>query len=519
MRTLAYVLLFVAILYTHCAPAATELANNITAFGNYIIVDNLIVPSGISFEAHNIVVSDSLNITNFGTIHGGIEICENCVLELENTGVFDATVTMHPGARLVQVISSDAAATDIGLSDGYDVRVQNGHDITFNTVINIADNANTIELNNVELNAGRTSDFVVLSDVILHGNTMLVFDDVPSGDFLLFSDVNGEGAVYADSPSLDRLHILQTFVMDDDVYMRLARSTDYARILNNDMGRFLNDLRAGGNDIKLFSKLDRARTIGEIDNILSKSVRTNPIKLLRPMNLLYRHKMAETMYIDDFTVFGISPLIIYSDDVLISGIKPNVRFNIFDKLHMELSGYVLNTDYSDDINDYRGISYGVGARGQYDLSDKDFMRAYIGADISSFNIRPVFDGESIIDNPNGMTLHMAGEYARHFNILNEYTIMPFVLAGAEYMAIASSNDMNVFVGTGAEAGYKYEFDGLRYEYTLRTFVQTDVVVGIGVGMSVWSLVDSAGVDVRLGAIYDNDFGISCTASINGIFRF
>lgn len=519
MKTVARILLLYIVLGVDVVRGDAILTDDLVAFGNYVIVDNMTVANGVWFEAHNIVISDSLDITNFGEIRGTVEISENCTMALENSGVFDADVIIHTGAKFIQVISSDASATNIGLNGGYDVRVQNGCGLTFDRVMNVAANADAIEFNNVNINAGRISDYTVLSNITLHGNNTLVFDDVPNGDMLLFSDISGGGAVYADSAALDSLHILQTFVVDDDVFMRLVRSTDYARILNNDMGRFLNSLRANGNDSKLFLKLDSAQTIDDINKILSQSVRTNPIKLLQPMQLVYRQKTLETMHIDDVTIFGIEPLIIYSPDVLISGISPNVYFNIFDKLHMELSGYILNIDYSDDINDYGGVSYGIGVNSQYDLSGKDFLRLYTNINKSWFDVGPVFNNGRIVNNPDGITLHMSGEYAHTFTISDEYSLSPFVFMGGEYMNMSGLDDTHVFIGGGMDVGYKYEFDGLQYDYKLRILTQTDGAIGFGFNASVWSGLDAAGADVHIGAIYDDCFGLSWHASINGRFGF
>ncbi len=519
MKPLAYVLLVLAFALPSVVCASVEFADDIIAFGNYTISDDIIVSNGIMLEAHNLVINDSLRITNFGEIHGGIEICANCVLELQNSGVFDADVTTNPGSKFIQVISSDSTATHLGLDGGYDVRVQNANGLTFSLFADATRNADAIEFNNAEFNAGRVSEFSAMSGVTLYGNNTLIFDDMPTGDVLLFSDISGTGAVYAVSRTLDKLHVLQTFVADDDVYVRIVRSTDYARIFNNDMGCFLNELRANGADEKLFAKLDSVPTMDEINKILSQSVRTNPIKLLQPIKLFYRQKTLDLMHIDDFTKFGVEPLVMYSSDSIIGGVRPNLRFDIFDSLHLELSGYVLNLDYSDDINEYRGSSYGFGVNGQFDLSNVDFLRLYAMAARSYFNVGPVFDNGRVISNPDGTNAIVSGEYAHRFQMAGAYFASPFVMLGAEYMNVANSNDVQFFGGGGADIGYEYEFDGLRYNYALRGVAQSDGTVGVGVNVSAWSNIDAAGANVHIGVIRDDDFGVSYVLSINSMFQF
>ena len=225
------------------------------------------------------------------------------------------------------------------------------------------------------------------------------------------------------------------------------------------------------------------------------------------------------MHIDDFTIFGVEPLLIRSSDVSIMGVRPNVQFNLVDNLHMNLSAYILNIDYQDDINDFPGMSYGIGVDAQYDVSGVDFVRAYAVANQSFFDVGPVFHSGHIINNPDGATLYLGGEYAHMFKVSGNYTLTPFVMAGAEYMNIVNSGNLDTFVGAGADFGYKYEFDGLRYDYALRTFGRTDGAIGVGANISVWSSFDEAGANMHIGTIYDNDFGISYMLSINGVFRF
>lgn len=487
--------------------------------GNFEITENVTVHNNVEFSANDILLQNSVQIYNHGKIDGRINICQNCTLELINAGTFSADVVLQNGAHIVQVITSNETMNNIGTVAGYDVYVRDAVALNLNQVKTIADGANKVKFINSSFNAGNVADYVALSGVDMYGDIVLTLNDVSNQPMLLFTNVSGDAVVSVDSVQSDVLHVFRTYKIDNDVFVRMVRSTDYARIMNNDMGRFLNNLRAGGDDNKLFSKLDSVNSLAEINDILSKSVRTNPIKLMRPLEIMYSHKSLEIMHIDDKTTFGIEPFAVYSSDARMAGIRPNIKMKISDDLHMDLSGVVAGAAYSDDINEFKAVSFGVWADAQYDITDRNFVRAHIGADKTMFNVGPIFDGTNVVNNPDGISAFMIGEAGHRFDFDGGYNISPFVLVGGKYMSVANDNDKDMFAGGGVEIGFVYEFDGLRYDYGARAIAQSDSVIGAGINISVWSIFDDAGANVYIGGIYHNDFGMSYKLSINGLFRF
>ena len=499
--------------------SSMDLTGNLVASGNYAISEDVVVNNNVWFEAHDIQVNDSIKITNFGEIHGGINVCAACTMELQNVGIFDASVVLQTGAHLVQVINSDDSITNIGNSGKYDLVVRDGVGIDLNAVLSIAANANSVIFSNTTFDAGAMSGFVAPTNIELHGGTIVRFRDISNSSLLLFSDTIGDGVVYVDSPVLDRLYVFQTYKENHDIYLRVMRSTDYARILNNNMGRFLNNLRTSGVDNKLFAKLDTAETIGALNAILSRSVRTNPIKLMRPISLMNFYKMLEIMHIDDGVVFGVEPIMIHSSDIYMRGVRPSASFNISDNLHLKISGVAANLDYADDINEYTGMSLGVDIDAQYYLLYDNFLRAHVGGGKSYFNVGPVFDDGAVIKDPNGISVYASNELGHTFYIADDYKLSPFAGVGIQYISIASASDSIFYGFGGTDIGYEYKFDGLRYIYSGRIVAQTNDTYGAAIGFSVWSIIDAAGADVHIGTIYNNDFGMSFNVMLNGRFRF
>lgn len=498
---------------------ALDLRGDINTSGNFPLNEDTMVYSGVVLSAHDILVQNNLLLYNMGTIDGRVNVSGTYTLELMNSGTLYADVVLQNGAHLVQVISSNETATEIGSVSNYRVSVRDGRALDLRRIMGVTQNADRVEFVNTTFNAGSVSTFVAPNGINLCGDILLTFNDVPDGQMLLFSGATGDAVISVDSLQSDVLYAFQTYWVDDNVFVHMVRSTDYARIMNNDMGRFLNNLRAGGDDNKLFSKLDSAKSLAEINDVLSKSVRITPIKLMRPLEIMYSHKSLEIMHIDDETTFGIEPFAIYSSDLHMAGIRPNVKMKISDDWHLELSGVVAGAAHSDDINEFDTMSFGVWADVQYNITDKDFVRAHIGGDKTMFNVGPIFDGAGTVNDPDGISAFIIGEVGHRFDFDDGYNISPFVLVGGEYMSVANANDKNMFAGGGAEFGYEYEFDGLRYNYALRAIARTDSVIGAGINISVWSIFDDAGANVHIDAIHDNDFGMSYKLSINGIFRF
>ena len=293
---------------------------------------------------------------------------------------------------------------------------------------------------------------------------------------------------------------------------------DYGRILNNSAGRFLNFLRDKSPDDKLLNKMDNAKTMAELKHIMSKSVRLHPIKLMQPIKTLYAHKSLEMMHIYDETGFVIVPFGVFSKDMILTGVGPRINAKISDNLHLAISGYITDLEYSNDINEYNGTSYGVGLDIIGNLSLDTFVRVYGDFNFNSFDVGPVFDGRGVKNDPTGIFWHITGEMGYRFDV-NEYYISPFVMLGSNYTEISNDDAFCVFAGVGTNVGFSVVMDGLQYDYAVRGIVRLSGEFGVSLNTSAWSIMDVAGVDMGIGALYDEQNGVSYQVSLEGKFSF
>ena len=179
MKTLAQFLFIYVCCAIVCGGAnAFEISGNLVVSGNYSVNTDFTVLPGILFEAHDIQATNSLNILNRGQISGGIDVCSNCVVKIQNSGVFNATVSLQSGAKFIQVISQSDEITNLGLGSGFDVVVNDGVGLSFFDVMSIASNADSVEFSDTDFNAGTTGGFVAYSNINLTGDIILRFDDV-----------------------------------------------------------------------------------------------------------------------------------------------------------------------------------------------------------------------------------------------------------------------------------------------------------------------------------------------------
>ena len=126
---------FAMVWHTCDAVNALEISGNTVVSGTYFLNENTTVLNNSLFSANNIQTINSLTITNYGQISGKINVCTNCMVEVRNTGIFDADVLLQPGAHFVQVISENDEITNLGLSSEYDVVVRDGNDLNFAEVV------------------------------------------------------------------------------------------------------------------------------------------------------------------------------------------------------------------------------------------------------------------------------------------------------------------------------------------------------------------------------------------------
>lgn len=496
---------------------ATDIDSHI--IGDYNMNSHTTITSNGSLSGGVVNVLGGWTITNYGSITSNLNICDHCNVRIENAGTYNAGAVLGTGATITQVIHNQNDITELsGIGVGYDVEISDTNvALNWDNIVANTGNATGYTLSYAKIRLDNVA--TVNKPIVLNGNSVLYINSDINSDTLLFNNVSGDGTILVSDDNVDSLHLVQAYKDNNHVYLHLVRSGDYGRILNNDVGRFLNALREKSPNDKLLKRLDNADNEKELKRIISHSVRVRPIRMMNTIKTLYSHKTTETMRIEHDYGFGIMPNFVFSNNMRLSGVEPSVSIKIDDDLRMKIYGQLSYLEYTDDINEYSGMSFGGGADAVYDLSSDNFIRAYGGLNYTTFNVGMVFNGSGKTENPGGFSGFINTEIGHKFVIDDDYFVSPFVLLGGDYMAMLNEQDFDVYGGVGADSGYKFNCDGLEYTYAVRGIVRSDMNFGADINVSVWSVMDAAGADFKFGAFHDNEFGLSYHISLNARFDF
>ena len=463
-------------------------------------------------------VTNAVTITNCGDISGTINLAPGKELRIENFGTYNASVVLGDSiASVTQVIKTTPGITELSGIDNYSVLITDTPNaLDWASIAGKTSNADRYKFSNAKI---EMNGVINITNVDLVGDVFVYINNVSNADAALFTNFSGSGGVHVIPGTPDSLHSMETYISGSSMFVHVARATDYGRILNNNVGVFLENLRASVPDDKLLQRMDYVDTIDDLNRIMDDSVRIHPIKMMRSIKMMYMHKMLENVHIGKNDGLEFTPLTIFSDDMFLIGGNIGLNLSLDDDLYINVFGNVSELKYSDDISSYNGMSYGIGADVIYNLSSNNYVRMYGGMNLSSFNSGMVFNGNGATKDPYGVSGYISGEFGRRFDFADKYYVSPFVTLGGDYMTLLNSDDYDLYVGGGINTGFDFEFDGFRYDYNARGVVRSDGGIGAELNISILSLADAAGAGVRGGVFYDNTIGISYHAVLDLKFDF
>ncbi len=474
--------------------------------------DSVITDSGALYS-DNIRVTESITLENHGLINGKIYIGDGHKLVLQNAGDIDAEFHFGNNSGLVQLVRTNDDMTDLGLDGGFDVLVRDSVPLLLRDIYSLSgdnlilDNA-TLILDGV-LETGDRS-------LAIMGNVFVHLGDVSDvGVRPILRNITGDGKVYFITDDLPVLYAIESYVVDGDVYARMVRETDYVKVLKNDVGRFLNELRLINPDDGLLVRLDAATTMDEINSVMADSVRLNPINLMRPIRSFNLFRMN----FDDMGPGNLDVRMGYvaSDDFEIYSAGATGMLHVGNDLTIRFGGGVGDVSYVDDINDYSGLMLGGDIRLRY---DNNFIMADIGAGATyaMFDVGPVYDNGAVKINPDGVSVYGSADFGVYAIRSGGFSLMPFVGVGTDYVSVLDDTDFDTTGRIGAEFNFASHEYSLHYDYRVRAFVDSGSNYGGGVRMAIWSPYDDMGGNVDVDIIY-GDIGLSYRVSLNGCVKF
>ena len=472
-----------------------------------VISDTTFAPSDIVYDMS---IEKSANITNMGNISGFVEVRSGLDVYIQNLGNIDATFYIPNTSRITQVIKDKKDINPIlGATNNFQIMVQNEEKIAWKDLQDISIWADKIVLNNSvldlssKLSAVTVVDNVFSPEIELRGNNVLYIDDVSEfSDKPLLSNISGEGTVNINVSEQNPLYRVSSYIKNNELFVTLVRETDYLRILGDNKGSFLNNLRETNPNDKLLSVLDAAESIDDINKIMARSIRLNPINLMDSVVVF------NSFVINDFSKnldgFVITPLFVYSDDFYISGVTVDAAYRIADKLTIGATGYAAESEFVNDMDEYNSVLYGGNVRIEY-IDKLLLARMMFGMTQSDFDIGAVFDGISTVVDPSGSSLYSVADFGFNFNVGDNFRISPFVRAGFDSIKIIGCSDKNVFTGIGTDISLNAGIYDIEYKYGLNFSAYTNGTVNAAFRIGVISIADKAGGNIDVGLVL-NEFG-------------
>lgn len=473
------------------------------------VSESIIVSENSIIDVDRISINNALYFENRGHINGDFYVCDNCKFTIRNSGDISGNFYSGKNSDIIQMITNANDINRINVIDSsFSILVKNTESLNLSDILSISAGADKIILDNALLILGSDEPHVMRSNneipkIELVGEIILRVKNLRKLDNkIIMSNVTGDGVINITSPDLDRLYVARTYTEFGNLYLDVYRETDYAKIFDDHMGTFLNDLRIISPENPTINAIDTANTMKEIDNIISKSVTTNPINLLKPIKI-FNH-----LEINDFTPGTTKPdsgfetvyVLSTSGSMYAGKLYLSKTFN---KVDLTASAYLGTFDVSDKLNEFSGAMYGGNIRAKFDLKSY-YVNSVVGFTASSFETDVVFDGTGMTTNPDGLSVYAVTDLGKRYNFDEKFSIHPFVGIVAEFDKVLHQSNTDIALRAGLSAGYTSEMEGIRNSYQFFIVGQTNNIVEIGVKINFWSISDKAGSGVGYSVIYDGD---------------
>lgn len=485
--------------------------------GNRVLDDNVNI--GVEEEIH---ITQSAIIENYRVLHGHIIIDPGVAVIFKNFGQIESDFSVGDGGSVVQRVTSQENMHILGNLRGYSVYVDTRNADETKNVLDVADFINMIVgADNVEVESGAFMVGPNIPDNNVHINVNNATTFYINGLPYDWSKPVVQGVVgtpFVEPIGIDPMYdVTRDSECDADLCLLIVRRTDYSEIMSDkNLGNYLDELRDKNPNDKLLSALDKAPNRKTLNKILSKSARTNPIKLMdapRSINTFY-----DSFAIDD-VAFGIiaRPFYIASDDFHFVGGAVNVAGKIA-KNTVGTFGFVGGMlKYNGEYDDYNGVLYGgnIGVR----YMDEDFyLRAYGTMSYAMFNDIYAFDGTRMVQNVNGVGGIGTVDAGLVYQVMDELKLIPFVGARIDYASVLNDTQIDVAARAGLNLNVDTDMDGNKYKFGARLFGQSDGAFYAGIYTDMMSTVDGVGGGASVGVLYD-DMGLSYKLELNIKFEF
>ncbi|MBO7509212.1 MAG: hypothetical protein J6T57_02980 [Alphaproteobacteria bacterium] len=480
---------------------------------------------GDSFCGEDNVCDGDINITetttfeNYGEITGNIIVdCTGCAIDFHNFGIISGNIIIADGASPLfsQTITGNSDANVIGNLTGHTVDVYGGTGIDMAKIIATASGADNVVLHSGSFIVGPG---IPPTDAVINVNNFVSFIIVGANDdqdVPLLTHIWGEPSGLQVN-GIDSMFSPNAYIDENgNLFLRLERISNYDDIIGGGLGEFVDSLQDSDENDKLVTALNSAQSRNELNAILKRSVRTNPILLARPIRTIATY--------DDIYAFNdgearisVRPFYLAADEFNVWGANADFAGNVSKNVFGYVGAVFGRLNFDGELDDYSGVVYGGRIGAVY--NDGDFYAGVRGVVIGmATHDLSVFDGATTVHNPNAMVSDLIADFGLVFKILDDINITPFVGVRANYANVLDEHETNAMGRIGFETMVNNEHDGNRYGVGLRAVMHTDGTVNMSMRTDIVSPADGIGAGLDIGSVYD-DMGWSFRFMLNGRVLF
>lgn len=452
-----------------------------------------VVNSGVLFAPDLVSVNGTIDFINYGAVDTVFSVCNRCDVHVYNHGDFVADFILGEDASVVQVVSG---------ADNWNPILSN---VKYTLMIDgVSELGNRAVLDGYSLQRVVIKDSVLrLSDISwnhevntdLRGDIVFIVDDL-SGLYgvPVIDNVSGDGNVRIASEHAHPLYADVGYVIDNQLFVKRVRETDYKKIFGNDMGVFLNNLRRQNPDDGLLQALDAAKDMNALNDIMGRSVRMNRDLLLRSVRVLGG---LNNMFPNAVrTGFDVNFNGVLSDDFYSYAVGAGISGG-FDRLKLGMGVYLGNVEYVTELDEFVGMYYGLNLGAEYLMQNNLFVRGAMNVMRFDFDIGDAFYNDEVINNPSVIYAGSMADFGYRYNFADSFYAAPFVGMDVIGTNVADVLDIDVRGRIGVDVGYMYQLFGISYDYGVEINTNSDNEFMANVRAGFWSEYDGAGANVDL----------------------
>lgn len=484
-------------------PLYAQVLNNPNMGDDFLIYENAIVQPETRIDSGLLVVqNNNVLLENYGYINTDV-ILNSADLFIKNTGDFKGNFYLYNNSAVFQVIDDTTVFNPIGFNTDYGLVVEDMQDeLKIADVFDFVRGAKSVSVKNstIDLSGSDLHNLKNLN-LIVDGVVVLKLDSLSglSQDGVLFSNVDGQAQIYLNVDNADVLFSDFAYLDGGKIIVQKKRETDYSKVLNGNVGDFLDGLQQSGKNNALMNQLDNAENFDSFAAVMNNSVVFNTGKLFYPIKVLNARNK------NDFVLnkIGADAFVLLNDEFNFYGVDLNVAMGN-DKNYLYVGGQYSVLKYSSDVDKFDAKNYLLDVGGRVSLLPGVFINTELGFGIADYDVGEVVINNEVYNNPKLMSGYFVLDAGCSFNVTDLIRFIPFV--GTEYNLYYTDEitEKELLIRGGAEMLYTHEMLGIRYNYGARLVASSYDGFYLSVLGGFWSQMDLVGGNIELSAIRIDD---------------